>query len=550
MLEQLSIRNFTIIDALDIHFTERLNIITGETGAGKSILMGALGLILGDRADTSSLLDKKLKCIVEGRFRASAPGIQSFLSANNLDDEQDLILRREISPAGKSRAFINDTPVTLTQMKELSEFLVDLHRQFDIRDLNNRDFQLEVLDALCHHGQDLENYRAIYAEYRIVRKQLHELQTQQAASDKESDYLQFLYDELEKAHFVPGEIEDIENELKLMSNAENIKATISSAVAALNEGDEPVISQLKTILSKLNSIGDIVPALSEINKRLQSSYIEIKDISDELEMLNSGVNFSEERMNEVSERMNLGYTLLKKHHVNTTGELLDIKNNLSDKLGKAADLGILIEKLDKQEKELFSRLQQLAAKISASRKKQAPAFAKKVDELLKTVGMPNAAFKVDIQPAAAPGEDGADVVEFLFDANKTTFQPLRKVASGGELSRLMLIIKSLVATSMKLPTLIFDEIDTGISGEAAKQVGIIIKELSEEHQVILITHQPQIAAKAFSHFFIYKEATRDNRILTRVKKLSHDEQINAIATMLSGDKPGAAAFENAREMMK
>lgn len=550
MLEQLSIQNFTIIDSLDIRFTAQLNIITGETGAGKSILMGALSLILGDRADTTALLDNKLKCVVEGHFKASNPEVRSFLAANNLDEEQDLILRREISPSGKSRAFINDTPVNLVQLKELSGFLVDLHRQFDIRELNNRNFQMEVLDALCAHGQELEDYHCLYAEYKTIKKQLHDLKEQQAAADKESDYLQFLYDELEKANFSPGEIEDLENELKLMNNAGNIKEAISSAAAALNQGDEPLISQLRSIISKLNGISDLVPALSEINNRLQSAYIEIKDLSDELEMVNSGIHFSEDRMSEINDRMNEAYTLLKKHHAKTTAELLEIKNDLGEKLGKAADLTTRIEKLEKQQSASFFRLEQLASKISANRKKQIPVFTKKVDQLLKTVGMPNGSFKVDLQARPEPGEDGTDIAEFLFNANKTNFQPLRKVASGGELSRLMLIIKSLVAKSVSLPTLIFDEIDTGISGEAAKQVGAIIKELSREHQVILITHQPQIAAKAFSHFFVYKEATKDNKILTRVKRLNRDEQIKAIATMLSGDQPGAAAFENAREMMK
>lgn len=549
MLQQLNIQNYTIIENLNIYFTPQLNIITGETGAGKSILMGALSLILGDRADTAALLDKNHKCIVEGLFKVSDKRVKMFLSSNNLDEEDDLILRREISPAGKSRAFINDTPATLSQMKGLAGLLVDLHRQFDVQDLNNRNFQLEVLDALCAHKTDLDNYRDIFDSYISIKKQLQDLRAEQEASEKESDYLQFLYSELEQANFSENEIENLENELKLISNAESVKAAVSTAIFTFSEGEEPLLYQLKSTIAKLNTMGSVAPSLSEINQRLQSVYIELKDIADELENFNSGIHFSEDKMNEVSQRMDMAYTLLKKHNVKTTEDLLQIKDSLSKKLKKGVNLTVEIEKLEKQGNELFEHLKQLSEKISANRKKQIPGFARKVDQLLKTVGMPNAAFKVDIQPRPEPGEDGGDVVEFLFNANKTSFQPLRKVASGGELSRLMLIIKSLVARSIDLPTLIFDEIDTGISGEAARQVGIIIKELSNDHQVILITHQPQIAAKAFSHFFVYKEVA-GNKILTKVKKLNEEERIQTIATMLSGDKPSAAAFENAREMMK
>lgn len=549
MLQQLNIQNYTIIENLNIYFTPQLNIITGETGAGKSILMGALSLILGDRADTAALLDKNHKCIVEGLFKVSDKRVKMFLSSNNLDEEDDLILRREISPAGKSRAFINDTPATLSQMKGLAGLLVDIHRQFDVQDLNNRNFQLEVLDALCAHKTDLDNYRDIFDSYISIKKQLQDLRAEQEASEKESDYLQFLHNELEQANFSENEIENLENELKLISNAESVKAAVSTAIFTFSEGEEPLLYQLKSTIAKLNTMGSVAPSLSEINQRLQSVYIELKDIADELENFNSGIHFSEDKMNEVSQRMDMAYTLLKKHNVKTTEDLLQIKDSLSKKLKKGVNLTVEIEKLEKQGNELFEHLKQLSEKISANRKKQIPGFVRQVDQLLKTVGMPNAAFKVDIQPRPEPGEDGSDVVEFLFNANKTSFQPLRKVASGGELSRLMLIIKSLVARSIDLPTLIFDEIDTGISGEAARQVGIIIKELSNDHQVILITHQPQIAAKAFSHFFVYKEVA-GNKILTKVKKLNEEERIQTIATMLSGNKPSVAAFENAREMMK
>lgn len=548
MLQQLYIQNYAIIEKLKIDFTEHLNIITGETGAGKSILMGAIGLILGDRADTASLLDKNVKCIVEGKFKTGGRAVADFFQHNDLDEEDDLLIRREISPGGKSRAFINDTPVTLMQLKELTGLLVDLHRQFDIQQLNNKDFQLEVLDALAGHEELLSHYQRSYAGYKDVKHRLLSLRQEQDEANKEYDYHQFLFNELDQADLKPNEIEDLESELKVMSNAENIKEVLSGAVAALNESEDPVLQQLKGILTRLASVRDLVPALSDIYERMQSVFIELKDIADELETLDSGVSFSEEQMNEMNERMSLAYTLLKKHHVQSTAELLQIKDDLSNKMQKVTDLSIEIERAEKNEKEMLAFLHKQGMAITENRKKQLPSFTKKVNGLLRNVGMPNAAFKVEMKPLLTPSENGMDEVEFLFNANKTSFQPLRKVASGGELSRLMLIIKSLVAMSINLPTLIFDEIDTGISGEAARQVGNIIKDISESHQVLLITHQPQIAAKAFTHFFVYKEARAD-KILTSIRKLDEEERVHAIATMLSGDKPTDAAFKNAREMM-
>lgn len=548
MLQQLYIQNYAIIEKLKINFTSHLNIITGETGAGKSILMGALGLILGDRADTSSLLDNKTKLVVEGQFKMTDEAVRNFLEMNDLDQEQELIIRREISPNGKSRAFINDTPVTLSQLKDLTGLLVDLHRQFDIQQLNNKDFQLEVLDALGNNEAKLSEYHQTYTKYKSVKSHLQSLRQEQEEANKELDYHQFLYNELEQANFLPNEIEELEAEMKVMGNAETIKETLAAVTTSLNEGDEPMIQQLRSLISKVASVKDMIPALDEIGDRLQSVFIELKDIASELESIDSGVSFSEERMNEMNERMSLAYTLLKKHHVQSTEELLGIKEDLSGKMQKVTDLSAGIEKAEKEERELLKKLHQLSDKLSENRKKQIPAFTLKVNEMLQSVGMPNAAFKVDFKRLATPAENGMDEAEFMFNANKTTFQPIRKVASGGELSRLMLIIKSLVAMSVNLPTLIFDEIDTGISGEAARQVGIIIKDLSSAHQVLLITHQPQIAAKAHTHFFVYKEAKAD-KILTSIKKLTEEERVHAIATMLSGDKPTEAAFKNAREMM-
>lgn len=549
MLKELYIRNYAIIDEIRIHFTHHLNIITGETGAGKSILMGALGLILGDRADTSSMLDPAAKCIVEGRFAAATnPAASIFLKEHDLDEEDEIFLRREISGTGKSRAFINDTPVTLTQLRTLSGMLVDLHRQFDIQELNDQEFQLQVLDALASHAELVNSYRREFAAYRSVKAELSALKAQQEAANKEYDYHQFLFNELEEAGFAANEIEELEAESRLMDHAEHVKEVLSAAGYTFSEGEEPLLQQLRQLTAKLGQIGEFVQGLPELEQRIQSCYIELKDVAGEIEMMNTGISFDEERLDEVNTRLDLAYTLLKKHQVQDTAGLLAVQQDLSEKLEQAAGFGIDLERLQAREKELAQSLEKTGKKISENRKKQVAPLTKKVNELLHDVGMPNAAFKIETTSTPLPAENGFDHVEFLFNANKTSFQPIRKVASGGELSRLMLIIKSLVAQSIQLPTLIFDEIDTGISGEAARQVGFIIKGLSEQHQILLITHQAQIAAKAHTHFFVFKESRAD-KILTGVRVLSREERIQEIATMLSGDKPTAAAFENARELM-
>lgn len=548
MLKQLHIQNYAIIDLLDINFTKHLNIITGETGAGKSILMGALSLILGERADTASLLNKNEKCIVEGCFTGTEKVIRDFFKEYELDEEDEIIIRREISASGKSRAFINDTPVTLLQLKQLSGLLVDLHRQFDTQNLNNADFQLEVLDALALHDDVLNQYRTAFKKYKSLQSVLNRLKEDQKTADKESDYHKFLFEELEEANFSENEIEDLELELKIMSNAENIKATLSNVIHLLNENEEPLLSQLRTVVSKISQLKDVHPSLPAVEQRLQSVLIEMNDISDEISQINDEVSFSEAGLNEMNARMDTAYTLLKKHQVQTTAELLTISVRLESEMQKATDLSSEIEQKEKEFISLKNQLSDLSKTIQKNRKAQIPSFEKKVNQLLHQVGMPNAKFKVEMKEATILGAMGADEVEFLFNANKAGFQPVKKVASGGELSRLMLIIKSLVAKSMRLPTLIFDEIDSGISGEAARQVGNIMKDLSQQHQILLITHQAQIAAKAFTHFFVYKELKGDH-VKTSVKLLNSEERIHAIATMLSGEKPTAAAVENAREMM-
>lgn len=549
MLKKLTIQNYAIIDEIEIQFSDRLNIITGETGAGKSILMGALSLILGDRADTSVLLNREKKCFVEGVFNVSdRREVRNFLVGNDLDAEEELVIRREIAANGKSRAFVNDTPVNLEQLRQLSVALVDLHRQFDTLELGESDFQRQVIDALAAHYDLLQHYQTVYRQWQHSLQELQELQQQKNQFTREYDYNKFLYDELEEAGFRDNELEDADAELKLLSNSEGIKASLSKIVYELSEGEQPMVQQLKSMVNQLQAYSNLHPSLPALVQRLQSSYIEMQDINSEVDRLNDQVSFDPARIEELNERIALGYKLLKKHGLQTTSELLALKNRLAEKLQAVLNIDEAIVSKEKVVQQLVKEAEELAAKLSANRSKQVKPLQEKVNKLLQQVGMPNARLQVQLQTVEL-NFYGQDSVEFLFDANKSNrFEPIRKVASGGELSRLMLCIKSLVAQSLDLPTLIFDEIDSGISGEAARQVGIIMKELASARQVISITHQPQIAGKADAHFFVYKEIKGD-AVKTNIKQLSQEERITAIAKMLSGEKPTAAALQNAREMV-
>ena len=555
MLQKLSIQNYAIIDELEIDFSGKLNIITGETGAGKSIIVGALGLILGERADSTVLVNKEKKCVVEGIFEVKGKKeVKAFLKENDPDNYRDdsndeLIIRREIGTNGKSRAFVNDTPVNLSQLSELSSLLVDLHQQFDTLSLGESDFQRQVLDALAAHADILSAYRQLYAQWQITRKECDELKNQKLQFDKEADYNRFQYTELDEAAFTENELEDAVAELKMLNHAEVIKSAIGRVYYELQESDNPVVQQLKSLLNQLQSLSSYHSGLPVLLQRLQATQIELKDIAGELDSISNHINYKPEKIEQLNERLSLGYKLLKKHGVQTTNELLGIKDSLEEKLQAVLNIDIQIQEKEKKQEKLFAEAKQLAAKISEGRKKQVKPLEDKVNKLLAQVGMPNARLKVDIKSGSTLSGYGGDVIDFLFDANKSgQFQPVRKVASGGELSRLMLCIKSLVAQSIDLPTLIFDEIDTGISGEAARQVGIIMKELSAKRQVICITHQPQIAGKADAHFFVYKEIVTD-KIKTNIRRLSTSERITTIAQMLGGEKPTAAAMENAREMV-
>lgn len=548
MLQKLTVKNYAIIDHLEIDFSGSLNIITGETGAGKSILMGALSLILGERADPGVLFDKTGKCVVEGMFKVKKAQVAEFFQQHELDLEDVLIIRREISAAGKSRAFVNDTPVNLSQLADLSGYLVDLHQQFDTLELEKSDFQRRVVDALVNKPDQLQQYQQQWQRYSQVQRSLKQLQDQRDNATKELDYNKFLLDELEDAAFAENEIESLDAELKVLSHAEEIKNALNKACFQLKEDEQPILQQLKQLQSALQGLAGFQHELPAIAERMQSSYLELQDIADEIERINDGVQHDAARIEQVNERLATGYRLMKKHAVQTTAALLQIKDDLTRRVESALNLDDQLLQMEKELAALRQSLQKIADAITALRKKEAEPFEKKVNALLAQVGMPNARLKVDIAQGQLQAF-GQDNIEFLFDANKSgQFAPIRKVASGGELSRLMLCIKSLVAQSVALPTLIFDEIDTGISGEAARQVGVILKDLARAHQIICITHQPQIAGKANAHYFVYKE-NKAGKVTTGVRLLTQEERINAIAQMLSGEKPTPAALENARELV-
>ncbi len=554
MLKTLSIRNYAIIEELEITFSPGMNAITGETGAGKSIIMGALGLILGNRADSNVLLNKNEKCIIEGVFfPISKSFIEQFLLDNELDAGEELVLRREISAQGKSRAFINDTPVNLVQLQKLSSLLVDLHQQFDTLSLGESGFQRQVVDALAGNAKLLNEYTKLYQQWLKIKQETDKLKTEKQQFEKDADYNRFLLNELDDAHFKENELEDLHAELTTMNNAEGIRSALEKSGFILTASEEPVVQQLKKVFNHLQSLSEFNPELPGLIQRLQSAQIELEDIAADLDNLAMHINFDEDKIEEINERISLGYKLQKKHGVHSTNELLEIQEELSGKLQAVLNVDEAIHQKEKLAADLLQKATTLAVSISDSRKKQVKPLQNEVNNLLKQVGMPNARLQVAVQPIPL-NPHGMDAVEFLFDANLSDdnglnkFLPLRKVASGGELSRLMLCIKSLVASSIDLPTLIFDEIDTGISGEAARQVGLIMKELSAKRQLICITHQPQIAGKAAAHFFVYK-ATHNKVITTGVRLLTTDERIETIARMLGGEKPTAAALENAREMV-
>ena len=551
MLHKLSIRNYAIIEQLEIAFSDRMNIITGETGAGKSILLGALALILGDRADTKVLYDKDEKCIVEADFEIENKDLKSFFEAHELDFETHTIVRREINQSGKSRAFVNDTPVTLNVLKELGERLMNLHNQHETLDLIKAGFQLQVIDVLARNKSLLAHYRQKFQVYKKGMARLNELTELAKSSSAEMDYLHFQLKELAEARLEAGEQDELEKEQATLANVEEIKIAVQSAIQLLNNDDISVLGQLIEVQGRLRPVKSFNKEILALTERLQSVYEELKDISNELESVQDVTSLDPEKLELVNARLTVIYRLQKKHNASTLDELLKIQQHLEDKLSSVEVNSTEIEELTKRLDKEFKELNTLADQLHAAREKVLRDFQTHVVVLLAKVGMQNSVFKVDIRKLDARqlNDNGLTDLRFLFSANKG-FAPheIKDVASGGELSRLMLCIKSLVADADALPTMIFDEIDAGISGEVALKVGEIMKKLSRNHQLICITHLPQIARTGDMHLYIYKE-TKDNRTQTRLRELKGEERIIEIAKMLSGDRVSEASLANARELI-
>ena len=555
MLQSLSISNYAIIDKVNIQFAPQLNIITGETGAGKSIPLGALHLILGKRADSNVLRNKEEKCTIEAIFSIRNYSLNYFFELYDLEYEPETIIRREINANGKSRAFINDTPVNLQQLKKLSAMLVDLHQQFDTLELGEMDFQREVLDALADNEKILLQYRDTYNRWKKCETELKEMTAKKNNFLKDYDYNKFLFDELDQASLKENEIEEAEKEIKILSHAGDIKTALSKIYFELKENETPVLSLLKQLANSLSAYTQYHEGLEAIIQRLSSVQIELADIADETEQINDSIQYDEKRIDVLNEKMNLGYKLLKKHGVQSTAELLEIKQSLEIKLQDVLQIDEMIAAKEKETDSLLKEAEILADKISASRKTAVLPFEKNINGLLKNVGMPNARIKVGLSNTIL-NEWGKDNIEFLFNANMPAgssadsghYLPLNKVASGGELSRLMLCIKSLVAEKINLPTLIFDEIDTGVSGDVALKMAQLMKGMSRSHQVITITHLPQIASFGEKHLFVYKDHSSETST-SNMRVLDAHERVQHIAEMIGGKEPTALAVANAKEML-
>ncbi len=549
MLQRIYIRNFAIIQELDLAFEKGLQVITGETGAGKSILMGALHILLGDRFDSNKLYSATEKCVIEAHFNITAlTQVQDFLEAESFDSLDTLIIRREMGISGKSRSFINDTPASVQQLQQVAVLLVDLHKQFDTLSLADKRFQTNVLDAFAGNHNALTQYQTTYTQYEKIRGEYTRLVAIQADRKKAYDYNLFLFNELDKAAFTFGEIEDADAQLKIMDQSENIVKQLDAINISLNDDEQPITAVIKQLANNVQPYSTQMTSIKELQVRLLAVYSELQDISDEALRIKDTIQFDEAKYAHYQERVNLGFTLLKKHNVLDTNALLHIHEVLSKELIHVEHGNHKLIELEAEQKQAAEKAMRIAQQISDNRKKAIPEFTNALHKTLKHVEMPNAQLRIDISPTDL-NETGIDAIQFLFDANKTDkFNAIQKVASGGELSRLMLCIKNLVANTMVLPTLIFDEIDSGISGEACKQVGVIMQELALQKQIICITHQPQIAAKGNAHYFVYKKEM-ETGVQTFVKKLTKPERIEAIAQMIGGANPSTTVLKNAKELL-
>jgi len=550
MLKSLVVQNYALIDQLELTFGKGLTIITGETGAGKSVLLGALGLLLGDRSDSTALLDKTKKCIVRGEFMTN-PQVKAFLEENDLDSDDELFIQREIGKDGKSRAFINDSPVNLNVLRELANLLVDIHSQHETLLLNRQDFQLSIIDAFASHEKLIGDYKARYRRYSKARQELEALKEQESRQRAEQDYLLFQYNEISDADLLEGEKESLEEELNALTHSEEIRSALLSFEEIMNGDRSGLRNSVASALSQLNAVARYMPSLEPQIRRLQEAQIEIKDIEEEVLRLGEEVQVNPGRIDQINERLQVIYRLEHKHQVRSVQELIQLGKSMKEKLDSFSSLGERIINLDKDLQEAMSSLEVKADKLTAGRTKAIPIVETRIRKMLADLAMPDAQLKVEMTSLPDQGltESGQEMVKFMFSANKGVLPAeLNKIASGGELSRLMLCLKAAVAKLMELPTIVFDEIDSGVSGETAYKIGNVMKELAQSHQLLAITHLPQIASRGQDHYFVYKEAV-GKKTVTRVKKLTTDERVVEVARMLSGDRPTAVSMENARELL-
>ncbi|MBO5225190.1 MAG: DNA repair protein RecN [Parabacteroides sp.] len=551
MLKSLFIRNFVLIDSLDIKFNQGFSVITGETGAGKSIILGALSLVLGQRADGKSIKNGSEKCVIEAVFDVSKYKLEEFFMIKDLEyDAEVCILRRELYASGKSRAFINDSPVSLTILKELGARLIDIHSQHQNLLLGDTRFQLKVIDVMAENEILLILYRKEYNRYQFLKKELTELTEKARQTKKEEDYVRFQLEQLVEANLSIGEQEDLEQELETLSHAEEIKGSLYKVTQLLNGEEQGAVQLIKEALSTADNLERYYPKAKEISERLRSAYIDLNDLASEAELWKEDIEFNPERLDWVNERLNTLYTLEQKHRVSTIEELITLQNQYEEQLKEIDSFDEQIENLKEQVEISYQELLQQATVLSEQRKIASKAIASQLVEKIIPLGMPNTRFSIDFVSKSEPGIDGMDEIQFMFSANKSAeLQPVAQTASGGEISRLMLCIKAMIAGFTALPTIIFDEVDTGVSGDIADKMGDIMQDLGTKMQVFTITHLPQIAAKGKEHYFVYKEDT-DEQTTTHIKLLNKDERIKEIARMLSGSTLTEASIANAKDLLK
>lgn len=551
MLKSLFIRNFVLIDSLDIKFDKGFSVITGETGAGKSIILGALSLVLGQRADGKSIKNGSEKCVIEAVFDVSKYKLEEFFHSNDLEyDAEVCILRRELFASGKSRAFVNDSPVSLTVIKELGSRLIDIHSQHQNLLLGDNRFQLKVIDVMAENDILLILYRKEYSRFLSLKRELKVLIEKAAQTKQEEDYVRFQLEQLTETCLIAGEQEELEQELETLSHAEEIKSSLYKVTQLLDGEEQGAVQLIKEALSTIDSLERYYPNAKEMAERLRSAYIDMNDLASETDGLKEDIEFNPERLEWVNDRLNTLYSLEQKHRVSTVEELIELQSKYEEQLKEIDSFDEQIEALNKQLEVSHQELLQQASVLSEQRKIASKAIASQLMEMIMPLGMPNTRFAIDFVAKPEPESDGMDEIRFMFSANKSAeLQPVAQTASGGEISRLMLCIKAMIAGFTALPAIIFDEVDTGVSGDIADKMGEIMQDLGAKMQVFAITHLPQIAAKGKEHYFVYKEDT-DDRTVTRIKKLNKEERVKEIARMLSGASLTDASVANAKELLK